>query len=496
MLRSRFLRRRIVTAVVMFVMVIVTTCTVGVVSSSTTQDTAITTHKRGPCENSDKFRWKNKLNRDCINWVARKPNVRCSKVNPITHKKVKFYCPLFCKSKCQPSTSTAAATCTRTGCGHCLNSSFPHHCAWKMVTNPDGTSANGKGTCLPKQKCRSGVKTTTGKIVTCGTGLSATQRQQVPRKVWQQTNKNRCARTNAKVQRVVTALREEIAKQNEVAQTSCAGRSGKCRECLLGTTTTTTPTRETENTHCAYVPVTQACHTSCSATDVPHDTGCIDGGAGTIPKTEEDVEQTCVALSHEQQNAKVCRRQSTTGCHACTSTIVRRTRITNEGTILSVTGPCHWFLHGAGNEGGYCASECTAYSGCGRSNPSCQQLPVELPPTKPDYDEINKALCQKQSRLGCGACTGIKIKVLNEDGSGGPASTCKWFPAVNGNNNIAGGIPLPDTTTDELLKFQTMDWGRGSHSGIHSQGPENHVFRSACIILLTGSDYTYTFFQL
>ena len=301
-----------------FVVVIVTTCTVGAVSSGITQDTATTTTKRGPCENSDEFRWKNKPNRDCTNWVSRKPNVRCSKVDPFTHKKVKLYCPRVCKSKCQPSSS---ACTTRTKCADCLNSSFPHHCAWKMVTNPDGTSANGKGKCLPKQKCLPGVKTTTRKVVTCGKGLSTTRRQQVPRKVWQQTNKNRCARTKAKVKRVVTALREEIAQQQDSTNTK--------------------------------------------------------------------------------------------------------------------------------------------------------------PLIKPDYDEINKALCQKQSRLGCGACTGTNIKVLNEDGSGGPASTtCKWFPAVN-DNNIAGSTPLPNTTTDELLEFQTKDWGRGSHSGIHSRDPEHHVFRSA-----------------
>ena len=58
------------------------------------------TVKRGPCENSDEFRWKNKPNRDCTTWVARKPEVRCGKVDDITNKPVKFYCPLICKPKC------------------------------------------------------------------------------------------------------------------------------------------------------------------------------------------------------------------------------------------------------------------------------------------------------------------------------------------------------------------------------------------------------------
>ena len=79
-------------------------------SSPTSPPTQPPTNKRGPCENNDNFRFKENPKRDCNNWVSRKPNVRCRKVDPFTNKKVKFYCPLFCKPKCKTLSPTVSPT--------------------------------------------------------------------------------------------------------------------------------------------------------------------------------------------------------------------------------------------------------------------------------------------------------------------------------------------------------------------------------------------------
>ena len=57
--------------------------------------------KCGPCNNNENFRFNDDPEHGCNNWVWVDPEMHCDKVDPITNKPVKFYCPQFCEEKCK-----------------------------------------------------------------------------------------------------------------------------------------------------------------------------------------------------------------------------------------------------------------------------------------------------------------------------------------------------------------------------------------------------------
>ena len=71
--------------------------------------TAPTFQERGECENSLIFCFKDDDTKTCDNFVAEKPVKRCSKHQPGTGKKLRFFCPVTCKDKCKDTFTTSTA---------------------------------------------------------------------------------------------------------------------------------------------------------------------------------------------------------------------------------------------------------------------------------------------------------------------------------------------------------------------------------------------------
>ena len=71
--------------------------------------TAPTFQERGECENSLIFRFKEDDTKTCDTFVAEKPVRRCSKHQPGTGKKLRFFCPVTCKDKCKDTFTTSTA---------------------------------------------------------------------------------------------------------------------------------------------------------------------------------------------------------------------------------------------------------------------------------------------------------------------------------------------------------------------------------------------------
>jgi hypothetical protein len=70
---------------------------------------------RGECEDSNTFRFNNKLVKNCNTWVSVKPIKRCKKNDSATGKKVRYFCPTICKPKCKsksPIVSPSASPST------------------------------------------------------------------------------------------------------------------------------------------------------------------------------------------------------------------------------------------------------------------------------------------------------------------------------------------------------------------------------------------------
>jgi hypothetical protein len=61
--------------------------------------------KCGTCENSASFRYKGNSSRTCESYVAEKPKKRCRKKQPGTKKKLRFFCPSTCKRSCKHTDS-------------------------------------------------------------------------------------------------------------------------------------------------------------------------------------------------------------------------------------------------------------------------------------------------------------------------------------------------------------------------------------------------------
>jgi uncharacterized surface protein with fasciclin (FAS1) repeats len=62
-----------------------------------------TSKARRVCTDSITFRFNNEQNKDCARWVFAKPKRRCNKNDPVSGKKVRFFCPTICKTKCKPA---------------------------------------------------------------------------------------------------------------------------------------------------------------------------------------------------------------------------------------------------------------------------------------------------------------------------------------------------------------------------------------------------------
>ena len=73
--------------------------------------TASTFQERGECENSLIFRFKEDDTKTCDTFVAEKPVRRCSKHQPGTGKKLRFFCPVTCRDKCKDTFTTERGPC-------------------------------------------------------------------------------------------------------------------------------------------------------------------------------------------------------------------------------------------------------------------------------------------------------------------------------------------------------------------------------------------------
>jgi len=75
----------------------------------TNSPTSSPTVKRGPCENSDSFRFEGDATQTCDSYVAEKARKRCKKFQSGTDIKLKFFCPATCKRKCKKTDPPTAA---------------------------------------------------------------------------------------------------------------------------------------------------------------------------------------------------------------------------------------------------------------------------------------------------------------------------------------------------------------------------------------------------
>ena len=60
------------------------------------------------CEDDVTFRFNNDETKDCSTWVHKRPNIRCTKIDPIKNRKVSSLCPSVCNIKaCNNSNSNS-----------------------------------------------------------------------------------------------------------------------------------------------------------------------------------------------------------------------------------------------------------------------------------------------------------------------------------------------------------------------------------------------------
>jgi len=86
-------------------------CRLSPTAVPTASPTPAPTLERGECEDDANYLYKGYEGRNCSVWVAEQGN-NCLKIDPVTDKKVQFFCPSKCKDKCKDKPTEMAVLIT------------------------------------------------------------------------------------------------------------------------------------------------------------------------------------------------------------------------------------------------------------------------------------------------------------------------------------------------------------------------------------------------